>query len=176
MTYEGAFWFSNLTVPDPIMALPILCAAATMLQFNSKRFQDQLMATSGANAGPMQKVLSGMGLLVLVAGYFQPSALALLWASNSLLSIGQNYLLWDPRFRAKVGLPPSPAVAASAAPQKSFGELWKQAMGQVEAQQKPAKAGKGVVASSAAPPPGVVGGRVAINYVASKPKARKPRS
>lgn len=166
MTYEGAFWFSNLTVPDPIMALPIICAAATMLQFNSKRFQDQMMASGGATAGPMQKMLSFMGVLVLFAGYFQPSGIALLWASNSLLSIGQNYLLWSPQVRAKLGLPPMPAPAAassSGAGQQSFSEMWNKAMGKGPPPPKPA-------AAVGAPPPG----RVAINYVASKPKARRP--
>jgi membrane protein insertase Oxa1/YidC/SpoIIIJ len=171
MTYEGAMWFTNLTVPDPWFALPIICGVATFLQFNSKRFKDQMLAQGGDAAGPMQKIMPFMGGFIIIAGCFQPSAIALLWASNSVISITQNYLMWHPKFRAYVGLPPMTALAASTSnSSQSFADLWKKATGAVDQQQqkqqpKPAEA-------AGAPPPG----RLAVNYVSSKPRSRRPKS
>jgi membrane protein insertase Oxa1/YidC/SpoIIIJ len=167
MTYEGALWFNDLTVPDPFMALPVMCAAATWLQFNSQRFKDQAMSqTSPQTMAMMKPLMSFMAVVIMFAGYFQPSAIALLWASNSLLMIGQNSLLSNPGVRKFVQLPPleaaGPASSSSSSSDSSLAGLMARLSGQQEQ-------GKQAVPASQvkAPPPGTP---VAVNYVSKRPK------
>lgn len=161
MTYEGALWFTNLTAPDPFIALPIICAAVTLVQVNTRRFQDALVA-AGPTAGAMKPIMNGMAVLILVIGYFQPSALALLWASNSVMTIGQNILLGNAGFRKRVGLPPvTLAPSKSAAPWDGLFSPKKKS----DTPQPVAAA-----AAVGAPPPGTP---VAVNYVAGRPSKKQ---
>jgi membrane protein insertase Oxa1/YidC/SpoIIIJ len=164
MTYEGALWFPDLTASDPFMALPIICAGVTLVQFNSRRFQDA-MVMAGPGAGAMKPLMNFMAVLILVFGYFQPSAIALLWSTNSVMTIGQNTLLNNAGFRKRVGLPPV------AAPPPGKGAMsWASLLpGQKSHTPQPVAA-----AAAGAPPPGTP---VAVNYVAGRPgPSKKQRS
>jgi membrane protein insertase Oxa1/YidC/SpoIIIJ len=149
------------------MALPVICAAATLAQFNSKRFQDQAMAQNSQTMAMMKPLMNFMAVVILVAGYYQPSAIALLWASNSLLMITQNSLLSNPGVRALVRLPPMPTAAnnssSSSSSESPMGALLARFSGK-QAQAKPAVP---AVSPVRPPPPGTP---VAVNYVSKRPK------
>lgn len=166
MTYEGALWFTDLTIPDPIMVLPLLCAGMTAVQANSKRFQDVMMSQN-PQAAPMRALMTAMGGVILVAGYFTPSAMALLWATNSAISIAQSALLGSPVARKALGLPAMPkAPPPGSSSSSSAGGFLAQLTGRAAPEQQP----KPVPAAAVgAPPPGTI----AVNYTTSKPSRRR---
>jgi YidC/Oxa1 family membrane protein insertase len=163
MTYEGALWFTNLTAPDPFMVLPVICAGVTLVQFNSRRFQDAMMM-AGPGSGVLKPLMNFMAVFILVVGYFQPSGIALLWATNSVMTIGQNALLGHAGFRKQVGLPPA-ALPLPSKDALSWGSLFGS---QKSGTAQPVAA----AAAAGAPPPGTP---VAVNYVARRP-SKKQRS
>jgi membrane protein insertase Oxa1/YidC/SpoIIIJ len=108
MTHEGALWFGDLTVPDPWLGLPLLCAATT---YGMMRTQDMSQASSGGAGGlaeVMQRFAPLLSCLVIPAGYFTPAALPLVWTSNAAFSVGINLLQRWPPLRRTLGLAPLP--------------------------------------------------------------------
>jgi YidC/Oxa1 family membrane protein insertase len=175
MTYEGALWFTDLTVPDPIMLLPLLCAGMTVVQANSKRFQDVMMQANPQAGGTMKVLMTAMGGVILVAGYYTPSALALLWATNSAFSIAQSGLLGSPVARKALGLPEAPTPAAPASGSSRGRSMLSQFFGAAaptteQQQQQPSKPLP--AAAVGAPPPGTP---IAVNYTTSKPSKRRAK-
>lgn len=178
MTYEGAAWFTDLTAADPIMLLPVACAALTLVQVNNKRFQDVMMQQPGGAGAAMKPIMNAMAGVILIVGWFQPSAIALLWASNTVVSIGQNAVLTDPRFRKAMSLPPMPEVKP-AAPGSKPKSLWQQlknpeaALDALRGKDSSSSSSSGGTAASAAPVPPPPGTPVAVNYVSTRPSRRR---
>jgi len=178
MTYEGTLWFTNLTIPDPFMGLPIICALTTLAQVHSKRFSDAMLQ-AGPNAANMKPLMTVMAFMVAVIGWWQPSAMALLWASNSVLAIGQNALLGSPKMREMLKLPPlvqqqAAAAAAGSSSSSSSGSssgqswwTWWQQLFTRGQEAPPPRSSSSTAAAPRAPPPGV-----AVNYIATKPRRR----
>lgn len=175
MTYEGALWFTNLTIPDPYMGLPIICALTTLAQVHTKRFSDAMMQ-AGPNAANMKPLMTFMAFMVAVIGWWQPSAMALLWASNSVLAIGQNAILGSPKMREMFGLPPlaqqpAPPASSSSSSSSSGGQTWWQQLfgsSRREAAPPPRSSSSSPAAAVGGPPPP----GVAVNYMARKPRRR----
>lgn len=87
---EGALWFPNLLVPDPISALPFLLSATILLNIHLQRRQARdvtkwsrryfnIMTTVGLMVGPLTMQL--------------PAAMHIYWLSTSTFAIGQNLVL-----------------------------------------------------------------------------------
>lgn len=111
MTYEGALWFKDLTVSDPYFGLPIIAAAATVAMFQSANFSAAMgQAAAPSGGGPntadfMKKFSWFLALTMIPAGQYVGSGVALLWASNAVITIVQNKLLATPSVRRALGLP-----------------------------------------------------------------------
>ena len=85
MTTGGLAWFTNLTVHDPYLVLPIVTAATLYTQLK--------VGAEGAKLdtfGPkMQVAMAFMPLVVLFMTYKFPAAVCLYWATNNFISLGQ---------------------------------------------------------------------------------------
>jgi membrane protein insertase Oxa1/YidC/SpoIIIJ len=172
MTHEGALWFTDLTMPDPLYGLPIICAAATLAMVRSGSFGDAMGQMPGGNADTMKKIMTGAAFIMIPAGGYASSAIALLWASNALFSAGQNMLLAHPGVRRLLGLPIKGVVEQPKS--AAEGGSWiEQLVPQLKAYnpfgaKKRREAAAAAAAAAAAPPPG----RVAVNYVPNRPRRK----
>ncbi|WIA13296.1 hypothetical protein OEZ86_006566 [Tetradesmus obliquus] len=176
MTHEGALWFTDLTMPDPFYGLPIICSIATLAMVRSGSFSDAMGQMPGGNAGMMKKMMTGVAFIMIPAGGYASSAVALLWASNALISAGQNMLLAHPGVRRLLGLPIKGVVQQPKSAEE--GGSWIEQLGpQLEnlnpfGQKKQARRPAAAAGAALPPPPGT---RVAVNYLPHKPR-RKAKS
>jgi YidC/Oxa1 family membrane protein insertase len=115
MTTEGLAWFPNLTLPDAWWGLPLVCCALTLAMVESGAMGAE-MGQAQAATKTLKNVMRGVALIFVPAGAYVPSAVALLWSSNSLFSLVQAAVLRAPRVRRALGLPDLAAMAAAANP------------------------------------------------------------
>ncbi|KAF6261199.1 hypothetical protein COO60DRAFT_801593 [Scenedesmus sp. NREL 46B-D3] len=170
MTHEGALWFTDLTMPDPFYGLPIICSIATLAMVRSGTFGDAMGQMPGGNADIMKKVMTGVSFIMIPMGGYVSSAVALLWASNALISAGQNMLLANKGVRRVLGLPIQGVVQRpkSAAEGGSWLEQVAPSLSAMSPFKQRSKAAA-TAAAAAAPAPGT---RVAVNYVPHKPRRK----
>jgi membrane protein insertase Oxa1/YidC/SpoIIIJ len=110
MTHEGLWWFSNLTLPDPLYGLPIACAALTLLMLETGAM-NQEMNMAPQTQKTMKWVMRVLGLVVIPAGGYVSAAVGVLWVSNSMLSLVQASLLKSPAVRQVLKLPSMKAAS-----------------------------------------------------------------
>ncbi|KAI8465568.1 MAG: 60Kd inner membrane protein-domain-containing protein [Monoraphidium minutum] len=113
MVHEGLLWFGDLTAPDPVYGLPVLCAALTLAMVESGAMGAEMGQAS--TAAGLKWLMRGLALVFIPAGHYVPAAVGLLWFSNSLFSLGQAAALRNNALRARFGLPDMASVAAAAA-------------------------------------------------------------
>lgn len=169
MTHEGGFWFTDLTIPDPYYGLPIIAAASTLALMNSSQMGDTLKQM-GDNAAMFRNLGILFAFIMIPAGGYAPSGIALLWGSNALLSVLQNHVLGITGVRRAIGLPPLKAPDGSTEQGSMIEQLvgkWKQSRNPGAADAAKAAATSGALS---APPPG---SRPAVNYLANKPRQRR---
>ncbi|KDN47982.1 hypothetical protein K437DRAFT_267750 [Tilletiaria anomala UBC 951] len=117
MQNGGFGWITDLTMPDPYVALPILSSMATLLVVETG-------AEGGAAAtanNPQQRMVRNVFRVVLVAmPYFVmsfPAALHLVWTTSSIFSLAQFGVLRTQWAKRKFNLPkkvnhPAPTIDA----------------------------------------------------------------
>jgi membrane protein insertase Oxa1/YidC/SpoIIIJ len=190
MTYEGALWFPDLTVPDPWFGLPVMCALTTLAMIRSPSFAASM--GSGGQSDVMRKVMLAVSLMFIPAGYYASSAIALLWTINSAVGIAQNAVFANPKVRAALELPPTKgASASSASGSASSGDSVQSLLQRVlgDSAQQPAAATAAAGAGGGRPPPpgtkkagaaaapaapaGIRPGSLAVNYTSARPKRRR---
>jgi len=100
MTTGGMGWFSNLTVADPIMLLPLL--TCTTLFFNIR------MGTDGVDTSSMppfmKTLLTVMPIVTFPVMMQFPAALNVYWLTTNLVSLGQTMLLKPDWVRQKLDI------------------------------------------------------------------------
>ncbi|KAG9299587.1 hypothetical protein G9A89_020758 [Geosiphon pyriformis] len=99
----GILWFTDLSVTDPYYMLPVVSSVAllAMIEFNSKMTpQNSEMSTS-------KWFLRGLGLISIPVAAYLPSGTLLYFATSSFISLGQFFLLNNPRVRQAFDIPPS---------------------------------------------------------------------
>ncbi|MCJ1469677.1 hypothetical protein MMC07_008313 [Pseudocyphellaria aurata] len=89
---EGALWFPDLLVPDPLMILPFVLSGSLFLSisYQASRSKDRSQSKWGG------RFLNGMRVIALVSGPFTlqvPSAMLLYWISSTLFGLGQVVLM-----------------------------------------------------------------------------------
>jgi inner membrane protein COX18 len=116
MAAEGALWFPNLTEPDPFFILPLLVGItfATNIFLVSARSKSPDVAV---NVSKYQKgftifLYSIAGLMVPITA-FQPSAVAVYWATSGAVGIITNLIVISPKFRRVVRIPHIPAESST---------------------------------------------------------------
>lgn len=96
----GIYWFTDLTLTDPLFLLPILASTTIYLQL--------YFGADGMNAATMppimKKVLYALPLLTLTFSVNFPAAINLYWLTNNILSVIQAKVIRRPEVRAKLGI------------------------------------------------------------------------
>jgi YidC/Oxa1 family membrane protein insertase len=98
-----ALWIQDLSVHDPLYITPVIMGASML-------WQQWITPTTGMDPA-QQRIMMFMPLMFMVFFLWAPSGLVLYWLVSNLLTIGQQYIT-----NRIVGPPPTPAVAAAAAP------------------------------------------------------------
>lgn len=89
---EGALWFPDLLVPDPMMILPFALSGSLFLSIS---YQASRMKGTPQTKW-QRRFLNGMKVLALASGPLTlqvPSAMLLYWLSSSLFGLGQIVLM-----------------------------------------------------------------------------------
>ncbi|KAG1669890.1 hypothetical protein FOA52_002416 [Chlamydomonas sp. UWO 241] len=110
LTEGGAFWFTNLTVPDPYYGLPIMCCLVTlaMVEYGITMTGDQ--GPMAKQAAAFKWIMRGLAFVFIPMGSYVTAGTAVLWVSNSCFAVLQGGLLRHDGFRRGVGLPTMAAM------------------------------------------------------------------
>jgi len=107
LAHGGFAWFTDLTVADPYLALPVI-SSSTVLLMVQLGDPGQLGAKLDVTQEMMRNVMRGAALFMIPATMSFENGVFVYWISTNLLSIAQTMLLRDPQIREMVGMPPPP--------------------------------------------------------------------
>ncbi|KAK3101304.1 hypothetical protein FSP39_002548 [Pinctada imbricata] len=125
MLTEGTLWFTDLTVPDPTLLLPIIMCVTNLTNI-------QLMVWDAKSQG-MKPALIGrifvavgrfFSVMIIPLGTIVPSALVLYWTVSAFYALIQNIALRNERVMLALGIPilpkkpPPPNIVGSYPPKK----------------------------------------------------------
>ncbi|PQE26704.1 hypothetical protein CJF31_00003385 [Rutstroemia sp. NJR-2017a BVV2] len=85
---EGALWFPNLLVPDPMLALPFILSGSILLNLSGVPSRSQSKWSRR-----LTNSLKVLALAIVPLTLQMPSAMLVYWTSSSLLAYGQAKLL-----------------------------------------------------------------------------------
>ncbi|XP_022688550.1 mitochondrial inner membrane protein OXA1L-like isoform X1 [Varroa jacobsoni] len=101
MKTGGMFWFTDLTVPDPFYALPVLTSLTLFATL-------KLGADSGVRLDNMKwgrYVLGAIPVILLPFTMNFPAAVVCYWSTSNLFTLGQVAVLRIPAVRQRLDLP-----------------------------------------------------------------------
>jgi inner membrane protein COX18 len=107
---SGAFWFPNLTIPDPTLLLPLLVGlsfAANIFISSNRLVPTATAAKQTRMARAITLLLYGLAAAMVPITAYQPAAVGLYWATSGCLGTAFNLVLLSPRFRRLVRIPPT---------------------------------------------------------------------
>jgi inner membrane protein COX18 len=107
---SGAFWFPDLTIPDPTLLLPLLVGlsfAANIFISSNRLVPTATAAKQTRLARAITVLLYGLAAAMVPITAYQPAAVGLYWATSGCLGTAFNLVLLSPRFRRWVGIPPT---------------------------------------------------------------------
>ncbi|KAF7931170.1 uncharacterized protein EAE97_009379 [Botrytis byssoidea] len=84
---EGALWFPNLLVPDPMLLLPFMLSGSILLNLTSQGKPKSVFMRRLMNS------LKVVALAIIPLTLQMPSAMLVYWTSSSLLAFGQAKML-----------------------------------------------------------------------------------
>ncbi|XP_022920028.1 mitochondrial inner membrane protein OXA1L [Onthophagus taurus] len=96
MRTGGLFWFSDLTIPDQFMALPIITSLTLWATIELGTDSAKL---SAQNLQTMKYVLRALPLIILPFTVNFPGAILCYWVASNFISLGQVGFLRIPRVR-----------------------------------------------------------------------------
>ena len=96
LSNEGALWFPDLLMPDPLLALPFILSASMFANISSHRIMSRtLHRTPSKIQTQLDKILMALALAVGPATLALPSAMLVYWTTSSLLALTQTiFLAW----------------------------------------------------------------------------------
>ncbi|ELU08699.1 hypothetical protein CAPTEDRAFT_181352 [Capitella teleta] len=101
---EGALWFSNLLLPDPLIILPLMMAlvntANTEMMFLRRKSENQSIIDKAFLYG-----MRIFNVLIIPVGMLMPSCMTYYWLCSSLFSLLQNSWMMTPNARKVLRLP-----------------------------------------------------------------------
>jgi len=106
----GMLWFTDLTVSDPYVALPVLSAMTFLATIEVTKAQT-LAATPNPKQGQMMiNFMRGMGVVMVPLTMNFPGVIFVYWVTNNTFSLVQTIVLQQPDFRKSLGIwePPKP--------------------------------------------------------------------
>ncbi|KAM7266920.1 hypothetical protein ACFE04_009086 [Oxalis oulophora] len=113
----GAFWFLDLTTPDPLWALPVLTALGFLINVECNMQQGMEGNAMGAT---MKNVSRGLAVLTVPFTHNFPKAIFCYWITSNLFSLAYGLVLRAPAAKRILGIPELPTVPPSAAAPQNF--------------------------------------------------------
>jgi len=127
MSHGGAFWFPDLTVPDPMYALPVVSSAIFIATIELGK--KNMAATSNpAQANMMLTVFRGLGLLMIPITINFPSAVLCYWVTNNTYTFFLSAAFQQKVLRDAVGIWEMPKPVPGAPAEKGLQEMLKEAI------------------------------------------------
>jgi len=111
----GLFWFTDLTLADPLYLLPIITSTTLYLTIELGTDSARL---SAANMQTMKYVLRALPLVIFPFTMNFPAAILTYWACSNFISLGQVALLRIPAVRDYFKIEKMLTHAPSALPAK----------------------------------------------------------
>jgi YidC/Oxa1 family membrane protein insertase len=114
----GALWFSDLTVADATMILPVLNSVSFLLMVE--------LGGEGAPAAQQQTfkmVMRGLSVIMIPATMSFNQGLFVYWSANNLVSIIQGVIFKIPAVREALNIPKAPVPVAGAAAEQPFAKF-----------------------------------------------------
>ncbi|PAA48715.1 hypothetical protein BOX15_Mlig008074g5, partial [Macrostomum lignano] len=99
----GAFWFADLTLPDPYLGLPVLSIATTYAMLLTGSEMPQLNKLPGSKF--TKTLLFGLPLVALPLAMHFSAAVVYFWSLNNVLSLAQGTLLKRPGVAKALNIP-----------------------------------------------------------------------
>ncbi|KAH8365829.1 hypothetical protein KR093_005210, partial [Drosophila rubida] len=112
----GLFWFTDLTLADPLYLLPVITSATLYLTIELGTDSARL---SAANMNTMKYVLRALPLVIFPFTMNFPAAILTYWACSNFISLGQVALLRIPAVRDYFKIDKIVTHAPSALPAKN---------------------------------------------------------
>eukprot|EP01135_Chromosphaera_perkinsii_P002411 Nk52_evm17s223 gene=Nk52_evmTU17s223 len=110
----GMFWFPDLTVSDPTLALPVLASMSLLATME--------VGVEGAKPAPgMKNFMRGMAVLMVPLTYSFPSGVFVYWNASNLFSLIQAGMLRTPLFKRAFNIPDAINHPASATKKETGG-------------------------------------------------------
>ncbi|PRQ17431.1 putative membrane insertase OXA1/ALB3/YidC, membrane insertase YidC/Oxa1 [Rosa chinensis] len=115
----GAYWFVDLTTPDPMYIFPVL-AGLTFLITVECNLQEGMEGNPVAKT--MKNVSRGMAVLTVPFTMGFPKAVFCYWVTSNLFSLGYGIVIKNPFVKKTLGLPqlPTPAPQPQGSQQSAF--------------------------------------------------------
>ncbi|UZJ54201.1 hypothetical protein CBS101457_003521 [Exobasidium rhododendri] len=105
MKTGGLAWFTDLTVADPTIILPVASAAMTLAVLETGAEMGGAAQSAGPTGKMMRNVLRGFTVLSIPLLWNFPAAVFCFWATNNTFSLIQLIVLQLPRVRKALKLP-----------------------------------------------------------------------
>ncbi|KAI7824025.1 60Kd inner membrane protein-domain-containing protein [Kickxella alabastrina] len=128
MSWEGLWWFGDLTAPDAYMVLPVVAGLLQLANVVLARRAVKSVAASSSGGGgsgqegvykKLVRVAVGFSyitpLAVVGLGIYQPAAIVYYWTVSAGFSLAQTVVFRSDRVRKVFGMPPLPPLAQQSA-------------------------------------------------------------
>ena len=103
----GMFWFTDLTVPDPLYILPVL-STATFFGLIEIGKEQMMMSQRGPQGAMMLNFFRAMALFSLPVCISFEASMLCYWVTNNFLTLSQSLLLKQTAVRKYFGIWVSP--------------------------------------------------------------------
>jgi YidC/Oxa1 family membrane protein insertase len=166
----GALWFTDLTIPDPTYALPLL-ASATFLLTVEAGAADGMEGQGDKMKAKMKNIMRAVAVIIVPFSGSMPASVFMYWTASNFFSLAQTLVLKIPGVKAALGIPILKSSTPKAEPGKPLATFT----------QKPPKAATSAIASApevvvAAAPVAATVAAPAAPAAAPQPKTRKAAS
>jgi YidC/Oxa1 family membrane protein insertase len=100
----GALWFTDLTIPDPTYALPLL-ASATFLLTVEAGAADGMEGQGDAMKSKMKNIMRAVAVIVVPFSGSMPASVFMYWTASNFFSLAQTLVLKLPGVKPALGIP-----------------------------------------------------------------------
>ncbi|XP_071723267.1 mitochondrial inner membrane protein OXA1-like [Rutidosis leptorrhynchoides] len=113
----GAYWFLDLSTPDPFWALPVLTATTFLITVECNMQEGM---EGNPMAGTMKNVMRALAVCTVPFTMNFPKALFCYWITSNLFSLAWGLVLRSPGVKKFLAIPEIPKLPPGAAPQNPF--------------------------------------------------------
>ncbi|XP_047164418.1 mitochondrial inner membrane protein OXA1-like [Vigna umbellata] len=115
--HGGAYWFTDLSTPDPLYVFPVLAALSFLITVECNMQEGM---EGNPVAGTMKKFSRGLAVLTVPFTMGFPKAIFCYWVTSNLFSLVYGLVLKVPGVKKTLGIPEIPVAVPTSAPQSPF--------------------------------------------------------